>query len=185
MGSAVEVLPITIEQYLSFESPEGYRDELINGRIIVSPEPKLPHFDVAANVCLLLRSAVGAKYKVGQRINLRFPNSNSMPSPDIFVMGRDHWKETKAINGYPDGCQAQLIVEVVSPGNRRKALKEKVDIYTQNSIEVWLVYPKRKEVKVYRRDAETVLFSEQDGSSIQLPKPLKGAVAVKDIFLDD
>jgi hypothetical protein len=54
MASALPVPPITIEQYLTFESPEGFRDELINGRIIMSPEPKVLHVDVADNLYRLL-----------------------------------------------------------------------------------------------------------------------------------
>jgi hypothetical protein len=58
-ASALPVPPITIEQYLTFESPEGFRDELINGRIVMSPEPKMLHFDVADNLYKLLTKAGG------------------------------------------------------------------------------------------------------------------------------
>ncbi len=56
MASALSAPPITIEQYLTFESPEGYRDELINGKIIVSPEAKPLHFDIAENLYELLKA---------------------------------------------------------------------------------------------------------------------------------
>jgi Uma2 family endonuclease len=49
--------PITFEQYEEFEAPDGFRDELINGRIVVSPEAKPLHHEIAANVFGLLKKA--------------------------------------------------------------------------------------------------------------------------------
>ena len=69
MASGIHVPPITFEQYEQFESPNGYRDELINGRIVVSPEAKPLHSQVAANVHELLKRVCDKrKYKVGQRM---------------------------------------------------------------------------------------------------------------------
>jgi len=39
MASVLPIPPITIEQYSTFESSGGFRDELINGRIVMSTEP--------------------------------------------------------------------------------------------------------------------------------------------------
>ncbi len=150
MASALSVAPpITIEQYLTFESPEGFRDELISGRIIVSPEPKLLHFDIADNLYRLLTKAAAKKFRVGQRVNLQFPDANSMPSPDVFVLDATEWKRARLANVYPDGSQLQLAVEVLSPSNRKPALQAKISIYTSHGIEAWLVDPRQQEVKVY------------------------------------
>jgi Uma2 family endonuclease len=97
MASALSAPPITIEQYLTFESPDGYRDELINGRIIVSPEAQPLHSDVAENLYELLKSTCNRKlHKVGQRMNLRFPEVDSMPSPDLFVIDLAEWQRARA-----------------------------------------------------------------------------------------
>jgi len=149
MASALPIPPITIEQYLTFESPEGFRDELINGRIVMSPEPKALHFDVADNLYRLLTKTAGKKFRVGQRMNLRFPDVNSMPSPDVFVIELAEWKRARMQDVYPDGSQVRLAVEVLSPSNRKLALQSKIDIYTAHGIEAWLVDPKQQEVKVY------------------------------------
>ena len=74
---------------MKFRSPEGFRDELIFGKIIVSPEPKILHFQIADNLYRLLDKTVGKKFRVAQRVNLRLPALNSMPSPDVFVIERD------------------------------------------------------------------------------------------------
>jgi len=151
MASAISAPPITIEQYLAFESPDGYRDELINGRIILSPEPKALHFDVAENVFELLKAACNKKLqKVAQRMNLRFPEVDSMPSPDVFVVERAEWQRVRTEEVYPDGSKVLLAVEVISPSNRPTPLREKVAIYVGHGIETWVVEPKKQEVKVHR-----------------------------------
>ena len=113
--------PITIEQYLGFQSPDGYRDELIYGKIIVSPGPKPDHVDVAENIHELLKQTLGKKYRVAQRINLRFPAEHSMPSPDIFVSEREAWKQALLHKTYPDGSSVRLVVEMLSPSNTKEA----------------------------------------------------------------
>ena len=150
MASALPFIPpITIEQYLAFEAPEGFRDELINGRIVVSPEPKALHFDVADNLYHLLTKAAGKRYRVAQRMNLRFPDVNSMPSPDVFVIQMAEWKRVRLRDSYPEGSEVLLAVEVLSPSNRKPALQSKINIYTSHGIEAWLVDPKQQEVKVF------------------------------------
>ena len=188
MASAISAPPITIEQYLTFESPEGYHDELINGRIVVSPDPKPLHLDIAENLFDLLRAAVGDAYKVGQRINLRFPAENSMPSPDVFVLDRDSWNAARAANEYPLGSKALLVVEVISPGNRGNGLRIKAELYQKNSIELWVVYPTKREVKVYRPGNPVMHLSANhlsanSDAAVGFPPTLpQTAIRVADIF---
>ena len=79
MATAIASQPVTIREYLKFKSPEGFRDELIYGKIIVSPEPKILHFQIADNLYKLLGKSVSRKFRVAQRVNLRLPALNSMP----------------------------------------------------------------------------------------------------------
>jgi len=152
MASALPVPPITFEQYEHFQSPNGYRDELINGRIVVSPAAKPLHSQVAENIHELLKKACDKrKYKVGQRMNLRFPDVHSMPSPDVFVIELAEWRGACAESRYPDGGGVLLAVEVISPSNFPGPLSEKVNIYVRHGLETWVVDPKKEEVKVHRR----------------------------------
>ena len=168
MASALSAPPITIEQYLAFESPDGYRDELINGRIIVSPEAKPLHSDVADNLCDLLKDACDKKlHRVSQRMNLRFPDVDSMPSPDVFVMDLAEWQRARKEETYPYGAKVLLAVEVISPSNRPGPLAEKVAIYVEHGIETWVVEPKKQEVKVHRRGEPLI------GASLRLQSVLQ------------
>lgn len=167
MASATHVPPITFEQYEHFESPDGYRDELINGMIVVSLEAKPLHLQVAENLHeMLKRASDKRKYKVGQRMNLRFPDVNSMPSPDVFVIELAEWRRTCAESRYPDGARVLLAVEVISPSNYPRPLNEKINIYTQHGLEAWVVDPKKEEVKVHRLGQSSRIVSLKQKSPV-------------------
>jgi Uma2 family endonuclease len=179
MAATLVSQPITIKEYLKFKAPPGFRDELVYGRIIVSPEPKVLHFQIADNLYELLKRAVGKKYRVAQRINLRFPVSNSMPSPDVFVIERAAYDSALQSNSYPDGTRVVLAVEVLSPSNRKKAVLLKTDLYRANRIEVWVVDPKAREVKIFRDEQ----VSSIDDGTLSLPIALGGkALPLSRIF---
>ncbi len=182
MSSSVKSPPITVQQYLGFRSPPGYRDELINGEIVVSPEPKPLHHDVAENIFELLKATVGPAFKAGMRINMTMEALNSAPSPDIWVVDREKWRAARAANTYPENAPI-LAVEVISPSNRKFRVQQKVDLYlATGGAEVWVVYPKRQEVQVHRSGRPAVTYTISDGA-IRLPAPLpEREVVIAEIF---
>ena len=171
MATTLASQPVTIREYLKFKSPEGFRDELIYGKIVVSPEPKILHFQIADNLYKLLGKTVGKKFRVAQRVNLRLPAINSMPSPDVFVIERDEYNSAMQSGSYPDGRRVPLVVEVLSPGNRKKAVQLKLGIYRRHGIEAWVVDPKHREIKVYRGREESTLSADAD-EMLPLPTAL-------------
>jgi Uma2 family endonuclease len=181
MSSATKAPPITVQQYLGFESPPGFRDELINGRIVVSPEPKPLHHDVALNVFKLLEGVVGPSFKTGMRINMTMEALNSAPSPDVWVVDREKWRAARAANTYPENAPI-LAVEVVSPSNRTRHIREKVDLYLNTGgAAVWVIYPKRRGVSVFTAGAVERGYGIED--DLTLPPPLpERSIAAADIF---
>ncbi len=118
----------------------------------MSPEAKPLHSQVAENIHeLLKRASDRRKYKVGQRMNLRFPDVHSMPSPEVFVIELAEWQKACAESRYPDGSRVLLAVEVISPSNYPRPLSEKVNIYVQHGLETGVVDPGKEDVKVHRR----------------------------------
>ena len=181
MSSTVKAPPITVQQYLGFQSPPGFRDELINGEIVVSPERKPLHHDVAENVFGLLNAAVGRAFKVGMRINMSMETLNSAPSPDVWIVDREKWRAARAANTYPENAPI-LAVEVVSPSNRKRRVQEKIDLYlAAGGAGVWVVYPKRGEVRVHLAGQPERTYGLK-GGAITLPSPLEGSVVVSEIF---
>ncbi len=167
--STTAVRPITIRQFLHFRAPRGFRCELINGEIVLSPDPKAPHYDVCERLYEALKQVcLEPKYKVLQRINLRLKSTFQMPIPDVMVIDYASWVDAQT-SGYP-ATTPFFVAEVVSPSNTKKRVAEKVQVYLGEGIpEVWIVYPKRFSVEVHRQ-SELIVYGESD--SVVLPKPL-------------
>ncbi len=183
MNTLLKAPPITTEQFLAFQAPLGFRDELIEGEIVLSPDPKPFHHDVAEQVYLLLRNCLPQDlYKVGSRVNIKLDRDHSMPSPDVFVLPHAEWMEARRKNTYPTTSPI-LAVEVISPANRKKRILQKVEIYLKNgSKTVWLVYPKARKVEVYSSgQSNPDIYGE--GGTLSLPHPLpRISVAIREIF---
>ena len=186
MNALLKAPPITTEQFLAFQAPLGFRDELIEGEIVLSPDPKPIHHDVAEQVYLLLRNCLPQNlYKVGSRVNIKLDRDHSMPSPDVFVLPHAEWMDARRKNAYPT-TSPMLAVEVISPANRKKRILQKVEIYLKNgSKAVWLVYPKARKVEVYSSGKpEPTIYLDKD--VITPPHPLpQASLAIRDIFIAD
>jgi Uma2 family endonuclease len=75
-----------------------------------------------------------------------------------------------------------LAVEVISPGNTKREMEEKLDEYFASGSElVWYVYPERKEVVVYtsRSEQRTSGMSDSLDGGVVLPGFV---VSVADVF---
>jgi Uma2 family endonuclease len=177
-----QAAPITVEQFLNFKAPPGYRAELLHGEIILSPDPKPLHHDVVLNIYRALHQMLGATWRVGTRCNMDFTAEHYMPSPDVFVMDLQKWLTARAGNVYPEGSPI-LAVEVVSPSNTKTNVLDKKALYLRNgSSAVWVVYPNEKIVDVYRRDGTAAGFNALD--DIPLPHELSSVfLRANDFFV--
>ena len=181
MGTTLKAPPITVEQYLNFQAPRGFRDELINGEIILSPDLKPLHYSVCEQIFNLLHQAGISEecWKIAQRVNIKFRDEHSMPSPDVFVIDRAAWVTALKANQYPEASPV-LVVEVVSRANTKKAIQSKIDLYLRNgTAAVWIVYPKRRKIEAHSA-SNTMMYLE--GDILPLPPPLRGAIKVAKIF---
>ncbi len=176
MGTVVKAPPITVEQFLGFEPPPGFRAELLDGEIIVSPEPKPIHQRVIINIFLALYPLLSDGYEVNMRTNFRFEEEHYMPSPYIFVVPLDEWESAMEENRYPEGAPV-LVVEVISPVNTEERVRQKTRLYLdQGAAQVWNVYPWTRKVMVFDNNSSAGL-ELNESHSVVLPSPLP-AVAV-------
>jgi Uma2 family endonuclease len=170
MATALAVPPITIEQYLGFEGYPGLRDELINGKIALSPQPKPHHQQVVKNLFLILHKAFeSSSFTVQMNSNIRFDRSNSMPAPDIFVVQQDIWyraiQEDRYLSEPP-----LLAAEVISPANRHKRVQEKIEIYAKHGVEhIWVLHPKKLQASAARKTNGSVRLESFDRIWIDSP----------------
>jgi hypothetical protein len=137
MSSSAAIHPITVDQYLSFKAPSGFRDELIEGKIILS------HV-IRSTACWNKPALEGTEFVARRRTNMRMPQDFSMPSPDVFGIDADRWCAAITEDGYPQQSP-QLVVEVISRSNTTKNVDRKTALYLKNGAsEVWIVYPNKR-----------------------------------------
>ncbi|MBA3450276.1 MAG: Uma2 family endonuclease [Chloroflexia bacterium] len=130
---------------------EGDRHELIDGELVVTPAPIPIHQFISINFEFGLVQHVRANNlgKVAHApIDIRLTPENVL-NPDIIFIARDrlHVVGPKTVDAPPD-----LVVEILSPGTRRRDLTVKRDLYAQFGVqEYWIVDPAARSVEVLER----------------------------------
>ncbi len=182
MSAAGKALPITVEQYEHFEGYPGLKDELIYGEIVMSPQPKPLHQQLAENLQRLLSNMVEQYgYVVKQNSNIRFAVAHSMPAPEVFVIPSNIWRDACQFDRYLSTAPI-LVAEILSPSNRRKPLSDKIRLYLERGVALVIeVHPKRRIVKCYSGSSEPVVAFE--GETIDLPEAIAGTINVSEMFL--
>jgi Uma2 family endonuclease len=163
---------------------EGDRHELIDGELIVTPSPIPVHQIISVNIEYALARLVrenGLGIVLHAPIDIRLTPENVLV-PDIIFIAQDrlHIIGPKTIDAAPD-----LVVEILSPGTRRRDLETKRALYARFGVqEYWIVDP----------DAETVTVLALAGDRYEPGAPgddgaiqsrvLPGlALALGDVFL--
>jgi len=122
---------------------DGHRYELIDGVLIVSPGPQLPHQDMVGNLHLLLRAGCPPHLKVVLAPFAVALADDTEVQPDLIVAERTQFTR-KELPGPP-----LLAVEVLSPSTRRIDLLLKRDrLQTAGVPSYWLVDPEEPAVTV-------------------------------------
>lgn len=157
---------ITVEEFERFaDSPENQDRllELIDGEIVEKTMPTEEHGTIVLNLGSQVRSHVRAKNlgRVGVEIRHRRPGDNyNARQPDISFIADSSRPVVKkgSVPQMPD-----LAVEVKSPDDRYADMRRRADYYINNGVKlVWLIYPEKRLVEVYRPDADSLLLNEDD-----------------------
>lgn len=149
----------TYSDYLKWnfeESGISQRIELIKGKIFkMSPAPSRKHQEslrfIFSKLDRFLEKSPCRLYTAPFDVRLtprKADNRNKVHTivqPDLCVVCDLDKLDDAGCVGAPD-----LIVEILSPGNSRKEMKEKFEVYEENGVkEYWLVYPHDEYVMVY------------------------------------
>ena len=174
---------VTLADYLKMEFPDGVRDELIKGEVVISPTAKPGHQAIVKRLVRLLEAVTDeAKFEVNSdtSIVVEPTDPGSMPRPDVYVMGRVRFQRAIAEDRYPEGSP-ELAIEVVSPSNSKKELETKTELYLANgSLAVWIVHPKKRTVVRWEAGGESQF---REGDALPLPSRLsRRVIQVSDIF---
>jgi Uma2 family endonuclease len=139
------------------------RIELIKGKIFkMSPAPSLVHQQISTQIqgalfnfladqaCSLFSAPFDVRlYNVGKS---KIANSDiyTVVQPDLCVVCDKEKLDERGCLGAPD-----LVIEILSPGNSRKEMDEKFELYQESGVrEYWLVEPSEFAVFVYVRNEE-------------------------------
>lgn len=138
--------------YLNWKFKE--RVELIRGRLFpMSPAPNVAHQRILGNLYVPMWhffqahtcQVFMAPFDVRLPLNKEEKQSTTVVQPDICVVCDPQKIDQQGCNGAPD-----LVVEILSPGNSKREMREKFQIYEEAGVrEYWLVYPLDEEVRVY------------------------------------
>lgn len=144
----------TYADYLAWKIEE--RIELIKGRIAQMAAPSRYHQDISSNLHahiknLLWRSpckVYAAPFDVrlmhfSQKKNKEI---TTVVQPDLCVICDPKKLDDRGCLGAPD-----LIIEILSPGNSKREMKDKYEVYEEAGVrEYWLVNPTEKSVQVFQ-----------------------------------
>ena len=162
--TAVETKPITIEEFVQMPDPEGFQSELVRGEIVLTPLPQARHGICCAQISCLLGNFVDDS-KIGW---LACNNAGVIleRDPDT-VRGPDvaFWSITRQPKMPEDYFEIppDIAVEVLSPDDRRKNVREKIKDYVKNGVKlVWLVDPDTRTVTVYQGSLRGSELDEAD-----------------------
>lgn len=144
----------TYADYLLWEFKE--RVELIKGKIFkMSPAPGTTHQKISRELSLRIFSffdqsnceAFSAPFDVRLPLirDTSVSETYTVVQPDLCIVC-DHKKlDERGCAGAPD-----LIVEILSPGNSKKEMREKFEVYEEAGVrEYWLVNPQDRTVLIY------------------------------------
>lgn len=133
------------------------RLELLRGKVFkMSPAPNSRHQFISGEIFFQLRKFLDSKScrVFTAPFDVRLPQKNSDGSPkntftvvqpDICVICDLKKIDTRGCIGAPD-----LVVEILSPGNTEREMKDKFAIYEEYGIkEYWLIEPRDKVLLVY------------------------------------
>ena len=143
--------------YLKWRLKE--RIELIKGHIFaMSPAPSSNHQKISFGLGLKLGVFFEKKecevyaapfdVRLPKKISNSDENTHTVVQPDLCVICDLDKIDKRGCKGAPD-----LVVEILSPGNTKKEMRTKFDLYQESGVrEYWIVYPKEKWVFIYVLD---------------------------------
>ena len=157
--------------------------ELWDGELVMSPAPSFFHQEIVARFYKLLDAWVG-QHRLGKTaiapLDMVLAPRRSVQPDVIFIANQRLGIIGERVEGAAD-----LVVEVLSPGTRRRDRIDKRDLYEQHGVkEYWLVDPEARTVEVLFLERGTYQlvgrWQPEEQAASRLLKGFK--VPVRDLF---
>ena len=142
----------------------GHKHELLDGELIMSPVHE-NHGGICIQLAILVgshvkRHALGRVYDSSTGFRL---SENLLLSPDLAFVSKARLKKIflapdKFLQGAPD-----LVVEVLSPGDRMTQVNRKLDHYFEHGTKLaWLINWRKAQMHIYTPDSIEALTQPND-----------------------
>ena len=138
--------------YLHWQFKE--RVELLKGKIAkMSPAPNLRHQRISMKMSFIIEGFLlekpcqvfSAPFDVILPSKKNPTDKRTVVQPDIIVVCDEDKLQERGCFGAPD-----LVVEILSPGNTKREMKDKFDLYESAGVlEYWIIDPLREQILVY------------------------------------
>lgn len=185
---ANQAVKLTYEDFLQFPD-DGKRHELIDGEHYVTPSPSTRHQEIVGRLHLTIGTWLQT-HKIGRLfmapLDVLFSNFDIV-EPDLLYMSNERAAEIltrQHVRGTPE-----LVIEVGSPGTRRRDETIKRRLYERSGVaEYWVVDPEVDAIRVFRtgtggfgRPAD---LSAEAGDVLTTPLLPGLEILVADVFAD-
>ena len=155
---------LTAEEFLEMDLGEGSH-ELVRGEVVEVTPPKRRHGKACGRISIRLGNfgeQTGFGYVLGETAVITERLPDTVRGSDVCFYSNARLPESD--DDDEKEVAPDLVVEVISPSNTRSEMLTKVQEYLNVGVlMVWLVYPKRRTVVIYRPgDEPPIVLTEAD-----------------------
>ena len=164
---------LTAEEFFDLPSPsDGTVLELVRGEVVAMPGPGFEHGEIQGNAyfqikAFLKQNPVGRVVVESGTVTER--NPDTVRGPDVSYYSKERLPLDQRVIKYHDQ-PPDLCVEVVSPSNTKRRLRDKIREYFFSGVRmVWILDPEDRSVTVFvAPDEGLTLFNQAviDGGTV-------------------
>jgi Uma2 family endonuclease len=175
-----DTAPWTVDDLFAMPD-DGYRYEIFDGSLIVSPPAAMPHASSVTRLGRILHAQLPAELFAAEGVGV-YPNERDYYVPDLVVITE------KILAGGGSGvgpADVLLAVEVVSPSNPGNDLVLKRAAYARIGIKhYWIVDRRDSVMRVLELDGEVYREAEtvRPGSAWSTTRPFPLSLDLGDVF---
>jgi Uma2 family endonuclease len=172
---------MTAAEFARLPNEDGYRHELVRGRIVRSPGPGGMHGEVEAHLVWVLKQYL-QRYPVGRLLSggasyVLERGPDTVRGPDISFISEERVRGDRLPETWPDYAP-DLVIEILSPSNRPRQMAERrADLFRAGCREIWILAPRRTTVTIHRADGTEIELRAADVVTSDLLPGFRSPVA--------
>lgn len=156
--------PVILSAKAFYEQYAGKPYELVRGQVIEMPPTGLLHGGTERRVTAILGAFVD-EHQLGEVVRAEtgfWLSPDTMRAADCAFIGREKMAQITEPQKFAPFAP-DLAVEIVSPSDTARDIRDKVDLYLAAGTEmVWVIYPDLRKVDVYLPD-QSAYTVDEDG----------------------